>query len=102
MLEYKIEPPASWNELMAERLRHHAKTFGLLERFGEEMTAHVPDQRLRLRDLLNSGDQFEVAQYLSEEAASKLANNQNGFLGVGYQALAADQWFCGGGFSHFF
>lgn len=101
VLEFFVEPPGHWEPLMAMRLRNHVDVFELLDRFSKEMASIIPDLRFRLRNLLCAGDPAEVSSYLTSEADTRLARDGNSYQGVAYKALAADRWFCGGGFELF-
>jgi hypothetical protein len=52
-----------------------------------------------LKELHTSGGAADVLAYLEEHARSCLAGRLNGWRTAAYEAWAASDWFCDGGFA---
>ena len=98
-LRFRAEPPATLDALLAERLRRHFRGLNLSALYGSEAAEELLNIRYLLSSLQASGGGDFVRDYLVEHAESCLAGRLNGRRGAAYEAWAASEWFCEGGFS---
>lgn len=97
---FDVTPPASWNgTVMADRVRHHMKTFKLATLFTVNAADELVDIRQRLVNLKASGGVEAVRLHLTAEAQSRRHARLNSWQTAMYQAAAANQWFCDVGFA---
>ncbi|MBK3534091.1 hypothetical protein ACWCQF_17955 [Streptomyces rubiginosohelvolus] len=96
-LEFFVNPPNSWEQVLAERTKHHFDRFHLAERFAIQANRTLAGIRRQLTALLRAGGGDSVHAYLADEAETRLADRLNGWEGVTYRALAEDDAFCAGG-----
>jgi hypothetical protein len=97
-LEFYVNPPASWNQVLTDRTRHHFKLFGLAELFAVQANRTINSIRQLLAATLKAGGKEQVREYLSVEAETRLVHRPNGWEGVTYRTLARDDAFCSGTF----
>lgn len=97
-LDFFVDPPACWNELLVGRVHRHFVMFGLSKLYSLQANGEMSGIRQYLRRLLVAGGVSLVADHLRAEAESRRADNLNGWQGVMYQALANSAWYCAGGF----
>lgn len=96
-LEFFVSPPSSWEQVLAQRTRHHFERFRLAERFAAQANRTLAGIRRQLTTLLQVGGKEPVHAYLAAEAETRLADRPNGWEGVTYRTLAEDDTFCAGG-----
>jgi hypothetical protein len=97
-LDFFVSPPPQWDRVLIARTRHHFALFGLARLFAVQANRIVSGLRRQLADLLDTGGADMVRAYLRGEADTRLADRLNGWEGVTYRALAADDAFCRGAF----
>jgi hypothetical protein len=98
-LRFLVAPPPTWGDLLAERTIRHFAALKLSALYGSEAAEELLNIRHQLVALLESGGVEQVQGYLSERAQSCSAGRLNGWRAAAYEAWAANDWFCEGGFS---
>ncbi|EKZ9001014.1 hypothetical protein RFA51_002118 [Vibrio fluvialis] len=94
-----VKDVAEFNDELNSRIKYHFKTLELNILYASQTGAFTSDIRYRLIDLHNKGGMEEVRSYLREEEESRIRNNINSWQRAMFQALAASDWFCDGGFN---
>lgn len=97
-LRFRVEPPATLDPLLAERLQRHFKGLNLSALYGSEAAEELLNIRYLLTSLQASGGKGVVRAHLEDSAASCLDGRLNGWRSAAYQAWAMSDWFCNGGF----
>jgi len=98
-VRFRVKAPDAWDELLAERVRRHFRGLKLSSLYGSEAAEELLNMRHLLTAILATGGAKEVRSYLVEHTESCLAGRLNGWRGATYEAWAASNWFCEGGFS---
>lgn len=98
-IRFRVEPPAVWGALLAERVRRHFRGLNLSALYGSEAAEELLNIRHLLATIHATGEADEVRSYLEEHAESCLAGRLNGWRGATYEAWAESDWFCDGGFA---
>lgn len=99
LLDFFVNPPSGWEQVLIERTRHHFDLFGLAKLFALQANRTVNNIRYQLTELLDAGGKNLVHAYLSDEAETRLKVRLNGWEGVTYRSLAHDEAFCSGAFA---
>lgn len=99
VFEFGVSPPAAWGSVMAARLRHHLSVFQLADLFSRNAASTLCGIRCRLQLLHEAGGGDAVRQHLREEASSWAKYRVNHWQTAFYNAAAASDWFCDGGFA---
>lgn len=100
-LVFFVDAPAKWGQTLAARVKHHFFEFELDFLYGVHAAAELENIRLSLTNHYGAGGTpgiARVTQHLQREAASRQAVHVNSWQTAMYTALAADSWFCDGGF----
>ncbi|MFJ7911975.1 HNH endonuclease [Kitasatospora sp. NPDC096204] len=97
-LEYFVDPPGSWDPVLSARVQNHFDFFDLARLYATRAAALICDIRRQIARLVSAAGPEEVNAYLADEAETRFAHQLNGWEGVAYKALAADDWFCRGEF----
>ncbi|MGW1092165.1 HNH endonuclease [Streptomyces sp. NPDC002596] len=98
-VEYSITPPAHWDKLLTDRVSHHFQVFSLGQLYSAQAGRTLTGIRHQLTQLLKATGPETVRDYLEGEARTRLAARLNGWETAAYQAWAADDWFCAGGWT---
>lgn len=98
-LRFRVEPSLAWDALLAERVRRHFRGLKLSALYGSEAAEELLSIRHLLIGLDGSGGPDHVRGYLEEHAESCREGRRNGWRGAAYEAWAASDWFCEGGFA---
>lgn len=97
-LDFVIDPPDSWDQVITNRVEHHFELFGLKRVFGTQANRLVSNIRHGVERLVRTAGAEAVRAYLREEAETRFESRLNGWEGVTFHALAEDDWFCQGRF----
>jgi hypothetical protein len=102
-LLFQVSPPSHWTPTLARRVENHFDRFALAPLYSSAAATELSNIRGTLRMLLDVGGQSLgrtlVQQRLVESAASRREARINSWQTAMYTALAADPWFCAGGFN---
>ncbi|MCZ4120262.1 HNH endonuclease [Streptomyces sp. H39-S7] len=97
-LDFFVNPPCEWEQVLVDRTAHHFNMFKLAELFATQANRTINNIRQQLTTMLATGGPAVVSAYLSAEAATRRAHRLNSWEGVTYQTLACDETFCTGAF----
>lgn len=98
-VRFRVEPPAHWDGLLADRVTHHFDFFRLADLYSAQAADELRSIQFYLESLLSAGGQPVVTAYLASRAASCAQAHLNSWRTATYRAFATSAWFCGGGFS---
>jgi hypothetical protein len=97
-IRFRVGAPAEWDALLIKRVRRHFRELKLSALYGTEAAEELVNIRHQLEAIHESVGSDEVRSYLREHAQSCLLGRLNGWRGATYEAWAASDWFCDGGF----
>ena len=97
---FRAAPPASWSSTRKGRVRRHMKVLKLKTLFGVNAADELVHIRGELIDRFNDGGAAKVREELERRARSSRRAFRNSWQTAMYQAAAASNWFCNGGFRH--
>jgi hypothetical protein len=92
-----VRPPA-WSTEMAERAKHHLRTYGLPRLYSMNAASEMASRRATFERQFVQGtlkDELEI------QAGELLSIRKNSWLAATYVACARSSWFYGGGFRLF-
>lgn len=95
---FAARPPAAWPALLQERVAHHLRRFELGSLYTAQAAVELTNIRFSLHEVSASGGVAAVQQHLDREARSRRHHCLNSWQSALYTALAADAWYCSGGF----
>lgn len=101
VLEFFVSAPTHWSEILRARVAAHFTSYNLQARYSLEASNGLATLRDTL-DLVwgNAGEQG-VREHLHATAVGHTRRHANAWDTAMYQALAANQWYCAGGFRVF-
>jgi len=92
------DPPAAWQEAMKARVHLHFRIFGLGALYASHSAVELNNIRYGLRRIAERGTAGDIRVDLLRRAESSKAAQLNSWQTAMYYALAASEWFCGGGY----
>lgn len=98
-LRFFVDPPNTWDDLMAARVRCHFKVFKLATLYASHAACELVSIQYRLGPLFDKGGAGAVRDHLQKEAESREFAHKNSWQTAMYKALAASDWYCNGGFT---
>lgn len=93
-----VNPPDHWDDISKNRVRAHFKHFNLASRYAVESSSQLASLKGILARYTRQVGQESVRQHLIIEAESSFEQHVNSWQTAMYQALAASEWYCNGGF----
>jgi hypothetical protein len=97
-LNFYVNPPDSWPDLLAMRVKNHFGILFLNNLYSIQAGVELSNILNRLESIfLKSGPDW-VKIHLEEEAISREKANKNSWQTAMYKAISKDNWFCEGGF----
>lgn len=96
-VEFYVDPPSGWDQVLVARARLHFDTFKLASLYGPQSAREMAGNRDYLSRLLEAGGEAEVCRYLEDMARSCAAQARNWWKTAMYQALASNTWYISGG-----
>ena len=96
---FEVTPPATWNQILTDRVRYHMESFNLPRLFAVNAANELAGIRPGLTNLFDKGGINAVRDHLQWSADSWRAGGLNTWQLAMYQAAAANDWFCNGGFA---
>lgn len=97
-VQFGVQPPQSWPSELADRVRRHFATFKLGLLYSMQAARLISGIQARLDLLLRDKGPAAVRDHLQEDEDSWQRAGLNSWQAACYGALAASDWFCGGGF----
>jgi hypothetical protein len=101
-LRFYVDTPSSWSATLVKRVDLHFKTFGLGKLYAAQAAHELSNIRRYLSEVHSAaptGGADRVRKHLEDQARSRQGANINSWQTATYQALAASEWYCDGGFS---
>ncbi len=98
-LTFYVDAPDNFDDTLVERLENHFEAFGLGHLYAAEAAEELLNVRFQLDILLSTAGPDTVKAHLEDEAASRRNARLNGWRTAAYEAWAASDWFCEGGFN---
>lgn len=93
------EPPDHWDDVKAERIRWHFGTYKLAELYASHAAVELNDIKYGLQKMAERIPPEAISEHLQSVADSRAAAHVNSWRRATYEALAASEWFCSGGFA---
>lgn len=97
-IEYRAEPPSTWDSALRRRVERHFIDFDLKARFSIEAATEVGPLRLSLKSLAVSAGRLGIKQHLTAVATGEYEYFKNSWKTALYQALAQSDWYIDGGY----
>lgn len=97
-LRFFVQAPAHWSDVLRLRVEGHFRTLELGRLYSTEAADELLNIRHQLQSLYESGGAALVQIELRERAESCQHARRNGWRTATYDAFAASDWFCDGGF----
>lgn len=97
-VRFSVQPPAGWSPVLSERVRRHFAMLKLPYRYGVEAGRELANLEKLLAGLFAKSGVAGVRQHLLDVAGTHESARVNSWQTAMYRALAASDWFCGGGF----
>lgn len=98
-LRFRVIAPGQWDDILRQRVRNHFRTLGLAGLYASEGAEELFHIRHQLVDLHDAAGMGAVRSWLLDRAASCVKARPNGWRTAAYDAWAASDWFCNGGFA---
>lgn len=97
-LFFSARAPAHWSAIQRQRIAAHFRTFALGSLYGSHSAVELGNLRGRLKIMSERMSAEQIKDYLlaCEEGCAQA--HVNSWQRATYQALAASDWFCRGGF----
>lgn len=99
-VNFFVEAPHSWNEILKERVKHHFSAFELNSLYGIEAASELIQIKHQLQDQFDQGGAAYVKDHLQRQARSRQSAFVNSWQTALYTAISNDDWFCNGGFRY--
>ncbi len=93
------DPPSTWPDAKKARVRLHFRTFGLGALYASHSAVELNNIRFGLQRIAERGTTNDIRTELLRRAKSSEAAQINSWQTATYYALAASDWFCGGGYN---
>lgn len=97
-LRFRVQPPANWSAVLADRVALHFRTLGLGTLYSAEGADELLNIRGQLETIHAAGGAALVKTELRERSASCRRARLNGWRTAAFEAFADSAWFCDVGF----
>lgn len=99
-IKFKAEPPDSWDEVTAERIKTHFRIYRLGALYATHAAVEISNIRYALKKMAAMpGSAQQISQHLRDQAESRAQIHKNSWQRATYDALSGSEWFCDGGFN---
>jgi hypothetical protein len=92
------DPPETWPQALKGRVLNHFETFELHQLYALEAADEIRTIEFSVKKLFMTGGNISVQAFLEESAEACRKTMSNWWRTATYEALAASEWYCGGGF----
>jgi 5-methylcytosine-specific restriction endonuclease McrA len=99
VLSFRAKPPRNASAVTKERVQNEYKALMLAKLFSVVAAGDIAIVSKTLRRQFPTGGAREVKLHLQEISGDAFGTDKNSLRGVIYEALAADEWFCNGGYN---
>ena len=100
-ISFFVQSPASWSEILSKRVHNYFGKLSLGKLYSIQAAVSLSDLDFLLRDKYDHLGKEGVREYLINEGKSRELSDPNSWRSAFYKAIAADDWFCDGGFKIF-
>ncbi len=97
-VRFAVVPPASWDPVLAARVRRHFEVLELAVLYGSEAAEELSGLRHELILMSDKAGSSVVRSELEARAVSREMVRPNEWRAAAYRAWANSAWFCEGGF----
>lgn len=97
-VRFSVMPPAGWPLVQGARALGHFASMKLGALYASHSGVELTNIRYSLKQVADAGTAADVRDFLADRAESARRASPNGWQAALYRALAASDWFCGGGF----
>jgi hypothetical protein len=97
-LRFLVNPPASWDAVLASRVDGHFRRFGLAALYAGQAAQELSNIKHALGQVFSRAGEREVRAHLHEQAISRRMAQVNSWQTATYTALSENRWYCNGGF----
>lgn len=97
-VRFFVRPPSEQDPHRAARVAHHFKAFKLDKLYEEQTADELVTVGHALADVFDAGGSTDVRAYLLDLARFRTNGRLNNWMLALYEALAASDWYCSGGF----
>lgn len=97
-IQFFVESPSDWDELLSERVKYHFDTLQLNGLYSVQAAVELININFGLREIYTTKGASGVKKHLLKQAQTRKHANQNSWQSAMYSAMAEDEWFCDGGF----
>lgn len=99
-IKFIAEPPDSWDQTTAKRVKTHFRIYRLGALYATHAAVEISNIRYALKKMASMPDSAQrISQHLREQAESRAQVYKNSWQRATYDALADSEWFCAGGFN---
>jgi hypothetical protein len=98
-VRFCVEAPHTWGEVLELRVRNHFEMMGLAKLYGSQAAEELLNIRHQPIDLHTAAGMASIRSELEARAVSCAHGRRNGWRTATYEAWAASDWFCDGGFA---
>lgn len=98
-IRFLVETPEHWDDTMSARVRYHFAQLELAQLYASQGGRQLRNMRGALQDFYDAGGEAAVRADLWRRHTSYSAVEINTWETALYQAAAASDWYCDGGFS---
>jgi hypothetical protein len=96
---FRVEAPFNWSGEITARVENHFGTLGLAKLYASQAGRQLQNMRGALRDFYAAGGPAAVREDLERQFNSYSGVRVNSWEGALFQAAAASDWYCDGGFA---
>ncbi|WP_234360613.1 hypothetical protein [Streptomyces europaeiscabiei] len=97
-VRFFVQPSGEEDPRRAARVAHHFMAFELDKLYEEQTADELVTIGYALEDVFNAGGSADVRAYLLDLARFRTNGRPNNWMLALYEALAASDWYCSGGF----
>ncbi|MCT7312089.1 hypothetical protein N5J06_14085 [Ralstonia sp. CHL-2022] len=98
VIEFRVIKPEEWSDVLSSRVDLHFNRLGLGPLYSAEAVDELENIRHQLISLHGIGGAELVRSEMIDRAASARKYRLNGWRTATFEAFAASEWFCDGGF----
>lgn len=99
-LRFRVVHPAGWSATKFHRAERHFTAFKLAPLYASHAGVELTNIHYSLFRIAARGDANDIRSFLVDRAESARAAHLNSWQTATCEALAASDWFCGGGYAH--
>ncbi|MFJ4673305.1 hypothetical protein [Kitasatospora purpeofusca] len=97
-VRFFVDPPPTWAHPLGARVEYHFTLFELNKLYEDQTADELTTIGLALNDLFDAEHSEDVQAHLLDLARIRARPRQNNWMVALYEGLAANAWYCAGGF----